>query len=142
MKLRKFLTLFLLSTGAFFVLSSQNVKADGTMCVISGTWCQSSCDEAYNACQTSLAQYRACQASCTTNQEGCFSHHRWISAWESWLWEVNLNIGDNFLILNEPNPICATYPDALVNCGSYEEATEIEACMLMVMQEQAHNNCP
>ena len=146
MKLRRlifrFLALFVLSTGAFFVLSDQNVKANGTFCQSTRTWCYSDCDTAYWTWGTTATLnpdvWDRCNAVCNTNELGCLS----AVAWDDWLYFVNLNIGENFLIVNEPNPICATYPDALVNCGSYETAVEVEACMLMVQQEQAHNNCP
>lgn len=145
MKLRrlvfKFFALFVLSAGAFFVLSIQDVKADGTFCVTGRTWCGADCMDQL-AIDSNQGRYNRCIASCNTNQQACFSAHAWISAWESWLMQVNLNIGDNFLILNEPNPICAYYPDQLVSCGSLETAIDVEVCMLMVMQEQAHNNCP
>lgn len=141
MKLRKFLTLILLSTGAFFVLSNQNVTAQGNACVSVRTQCQSGCTQNWQqSSQTpwDYETYGRCWASCIAYHEACYS----AVQWQNWLWQVNLNIGDNFLILNEPNPMCAYYPDMLVNCGSLPTAEEIEACMLMVQQEQARDNCP
>lgn len=141
MKLRKFLTLFLLSTGAFFVLSNQTVKAD-TPCVIQYSDCTAACATAFstfgNPHFLNYGEYQRCVASCLTSELACYSYN----GWQNWLQQVNLNIGDNFLILNEPNPMCAYYPDQLVSCGSLPTAEEIEACMLMVQQEQARDHCP
>jgi len=138
MKLRKFLTLFLLSTGAFFVLSNQNVKAQGgTFCQSTGNWCRSDCMTAYDQSQN-FAEVLRCTSSCYANQNACYS----ANAWQNWLLQVDLNIGDTFLILNEPSPYCGNYPDMLVDCGSRPTAEEIEVCVLMVQQEQAHFHCP
>ena len=138
MKLRKFLTLFLLSTGAFFVLSNQNVKAQGgSFCQSTFNWCAADCQTAYNTSQN-FPDLLRCGGSCYANQSGCYS----ANAWQNWLLQVDLNIGDTFLILNEPSPYCGNYPDMLVGCGSLPTAEEIEACVLMVQQEQARFHCP
>lgn len=139
MKLRKFLTLFLLSTGAFFVLSNQNVKAQGgTFCQSTGTWCRTDCVVA-DIAHPNSPELQRCWASCDTNQYACYS----ANAWQSWLQEFDYNITDDFfVILNEPSPYCGNYPDMLVDCGSRPTAEEIEVCMIMVQQEQAKFHCP
>jgi hypothetical protein len=144
MKLRKFLPLFVLSTGAFFVLSNQDVKAQpgGTFCQSTGTWCRTDCVDAYTAnsnSPTAGAELARCWISCDTNQYACYS----ANAWQSWLQEFDYNITDDtFLILNEPSPYCGNFPDMLVSCGGLPTAEEIEVCALMVQQEQAKFNCP
>lgn len=141
MKLRKLLTLFVLSTGAFFVLSNQHVKADGTFCLSTGNWCNQDCWAAYYASNspTSLAELERCFASCATNQYACYS----AFAWQSWLLEFDNNITDDFFLIdNGPDPICGNYPEMLVGCGNLPTAEEIEVCTLMLMQEQAKFGCP
>jgi hypothetical protein len=69
----------------------------------------------------------------------CISADRW----QHWLQEFDFNITDDFfVILNEPSPYCGNYPDELVSCGNLPTAEEIEACTLMVQQEQAKFHCP
>jgi hypothetical protein len=69
----------------------------------------------------------------------CISADRW----QHWLQEFDFNITDDFfVILNEPSPYCGNYPDDLVSCGNLPTAEEIEACTLMVQQEQAKFHCP
>jgi hypothetical protein len=145
MKLRKFLTLFLLSTGAFFVLSNQNVKAQpgGTFCQSTYNWGIDDCATAYVTCCTpktnSWPEYVRCCSSADANRSACYS----ANAWQSWLQEFDYNITDDFfVILNEPSPYCGNYPDMLVGCGSLPTAEEIESCVLMVQQEQAKFHCP
>ena len=72
------------------------------------------------------------------DQYACYS----ANAWQSCLLQVDLNIGDTFLILNEPDPICGNYPDMLVGCGSLPTADEINACVAEVQAEQAKFRCP
>lgn len=51
------------------------------------------------------------------------------TTWQSWLQEFDFDITDDtFLILNEPNPMCAFFPEILVDCGSLPTAEEIEVC--------------
>ncbi len=143
MKLRKLLTLVVLSTGAFFVLSNHGVKAQpgGEFCQSTGNWCRADCWAAYYASisPTALADLERCLASCEARQYACYS----ANAWQSWLQEFDYNITDDtFLILNEPDPICAFFPDVLVGCGSLPTAGEVEACVIMAQQEQAKFRCP
>src|SRR5687767_10928694 len=114
MKLRILLTLLVLSAGAFFALSNQNVKAQGgTFCQSTGTWCRTDCVEA-DIANPNSAELQRCWTSCDANQYACYS----ANAWQSWLQEFDYDITDDtFLILNEPSPYCGNYPDMLVSCG-------------------------
>lgn len=143
MQLRKFLTLFVLSTGAFFVLSNQDVKAQpgGEFCLSTGNWCRQDCWDAYYASTSpnSLTELSRCLASCDANQQACYS----ANAWQSWLQEFDYDITDDiFLILNEPDPMCAVFPETLAGCGGLPTAEEIEVCVIMTQQEQAKFRCP
>ena len=143
MKLRKFLTLFVLLTGTFFLLSNQDVKAQpgGEFCQSTGNWCRDDCWAAYYASTspTALNELGRCLASCEANQYACYS----ANAWQSWLQEFDFNITDDtFLILNEPDPSCAFFPDMLAGCSGYPTAEEIDVCVIMIQQEQAKFRCP
>ena len=140
LKLRKLLTLFVLSIGAFFVLSNQAVKAQpgGTFCQSTFNWCVNDCQTAYATSQN-LPELLRCGGSCYANQYACYS----ADAWQSWLQEFDYDITDDtFLILNEPSPYCGNFPDMLVSCGGLPTAEEIEVCVIMVQQEQAKFRCP
>jgi len=140
MKLRKFLTLFVLSTGAFFVLSNQDVKAQpgGEFCQSTGNWCRNDCDAAY-AVHHNAPERDRCKAICTANQYACYS----ANAWLSWLEEFDFDItNDTFLIINEPDPMCAFFPEMLLDCGSLPTAGDVEACVIMIQWQQAELNCP
>ena len=145
MKLRKFLTLFVLSTGAFFVLSNQDVKAQpgGEFCLSTGNWCRADCEAAFwdlnHPNHWDLAELDRCKASCTANQYACYS----ANAWQSWLEEFDFDItNDTFLIINEPDPMCAFFPEMLLDCGSLPTAGDVEACVIMIQWQQAELNCP
>jgi hypothetical protein len=144
MKLRrlifKFLTLFVLSTGAFFVLSNHDVRAQpgGEFCLSTGNWCRADCDAAY-AVDGDAPKRDRCKASCTANQYACYS----ANAWQSWLQEFDFDITDDtFLIINEPDPMCAFFPEMLLDCGSLPTAGDIEACVMGIQWLQAEFNCP
>ena len=157
MKLRltfRFLVLGVFAAGAFSVLSVQDAKADGWFChtdwdyrnAVCNTQCQTCIDAAWSsflppsqseidACENARSR---CYASNDVKEQGCYS----AGAWQSFLLQVDLNIGDNFRILDEPDPICASFPDMLFDCGNLGTAEEIEACAMMVQQEQAKYRCP
>jgi hypothetical protein len=153
MKLRltfRFLVLSVFAAGAFSVLSVQDAKADGwfchtdwdyrnAVCNTAAQICIAACDPCgvgqADACQAKL---NACYAGNDAKQQSCYS----ADAWQSFLLQVDLNIGDNFRILDEPDPICGSYPDMLFDCGNLETAEEIEACSMMIQQEQARYHCP
>ena len=146
----RFLVLSVFAAGAFSVLSVQDAKADGwfchtdwdyrnAVCNINVSTCITACGACTStqaaACNDALSR---CYASNDIKEQGCYS----ADAWHSFLLQVDLNIGDNFRILDEPDPICASYPDMLFDCGNLGTAEEIEACAMMVQQEQAKFHCP
>lgn len=159
MKLRgsmfRFLVLSVFAAGAFSFLSVQNAKADGWFCWIDWDYRNAVCNTQYDTCVAActvdyctpcqqseinvcLQARERCYRGNDAKQQSCYS----ADAWQSWLYQVDLNIGDNFRILDEPNPACANYPGALDNCAGLPTAEEIDACVMMIQQEQARDHCP
>jgi hypothetical protein len=135
----KFLALLLLSMG-FFVLVDQDVNAQQSCEMdyeVNNGYCSEQCAGITNFDAWQQCTQR-CYASADATLDACYAS----SAWQDWLLSVDLNIGDTFRILNEPDPSCAYYPDALFNCGALPTAGEIEACVMIIHQEQAKFHCP
>jgi hypothetical protein len=135
----KFLALLLLSMG-FLVLAYQDVNAQQSCDFdyeVNNGHCWDQCDGVTNFDLWQQCTQR-CYASSDATLDACYAS----SAWQNWLLSVDLNIGDTFRILDEPDPLCAYYPDVLLNCGALPTAEEIQACVMMAHQEQAKFHCP
>jgi hypothetical protein len=139
----KFLALLLLSMG-FFVLADQDVNAQPP---------SQSCGFDYDLCNsyiidqcdgiTDFDEWQQCTqrnyASCDAALDACYASN----AWQGWLIQYNGNISsDPYMIDWGPDPICSIFPDALLSCGNLPTAVEIQACTLMIHQEQARFRCP
>jgi hypothetical protein len=156
MKLRRsmfrFLVLSVFVAGAFSALSVAEVKAQpgGTFCQSTYNWCLDDCAVPLNLVINNQSSTQAevdaawkaywkCNSKCGSTQLACFSEN----AWQSWLQQFDYNITDDFfLIQNGPDPICAMFPQMIMDCGNLESAEDIEACVMMIQQEQAKYRCP
>ena len=142
MKLRLRFRFLVLSVFTAGVLSFFPAAAEAS-CTGDYSSCRVTCsveylyDQNYHPAEA-MANWQRCEARCLSGEMSCIS----ANAWQEWLYQVDLNIGDNFRILDEPNPACAYYPDELFNCGNLETAEEIESCTMMIQQEQARDHCP
>jgi hypothetical protein len=152
--MRRFLALSILAVGVFSVLSVQEAKAQpgGTFCQSTFNWCVDDCVTAYNAVinrtnpppttaeqQAAFLELLRCGGQCYAGQTACYSEN----AWQSWLVQYNENINSNpEMIIEGPDPICGMFPQMILDCGSGETAEDIEACVMMIQQEQAKFHCP